>query len=271
VILAHAALVFVAWLAGTPPAAGDPSRPRPEEAVLVDLVNDERASRGLRRLEWDATLARLARDHAADMRSMGRATHESSEDGGVFGDRLARTDLRVRMAAENVARDHDVRSAHRGLMRSPGHRANILRDGLDAVGIGVVSDGKGNIYVVEDFAARVVTLTDGQAARAVREAIRGDPSGCCGSGFAEVDTLSARLAVVLERLVSSDSVELEGVEVGGPSWIYAYTTTDPARLPRELTRRLPRAAGYGMAVSFRKTTSYPFGIYWVVVALVRGS
>ncbi len=269
-ILAHGALVFVAFLAGTLPAAGGAATPGRNESFLLDLVNGERTARGLQPLAWEPTLARLARDHAADMRSMGRATHHSSRDGGTFPDRLAGTDLRVRMAAENVALDRDVRSAHRGLMASPGHRANILNGELDSMGIGLARDDEGSVYVVEDFAARIVRLTDEQAARAIRDAIRSDPSGCCGTGFEEVERLSERMAGALERLIGSDSVNLDGIALDGPSWIYSYTTMDPARLPAQVARRLPQARSYGMAVSFARSRSYPFGTYWVVVALVRG-
>jgi len=262
----------VAILLGICPVHGDgdgAGARRPPESALLELINAERSGRGLTTLAWEPTLARLARAHAADMKRSGRATHHSSADGAVFSDRLARTDLRVSAMAENVAFDRDVTSAHRGLMASPGHRANILNAGLGAVGIGIVSDGKGSIYVVEDFATLIVRMTDEEAARAIRDAVAGFRS--TGGGAVPHDAaLSARLSSAVEKLVRSDSVDLDPIVVDGPAWVFSYTSMDPAQLPSNVVRRLPDARGYGAAVSFRRTPSYPFGTYWVVVALTRG-
>src|SRR3989344_3339834 len=50
-----------------------------------------------------------------------------SPDGGFASDRLRERGIQYRILAENIARSMNARAAHRDLMDSPGHRANILR------------------------------------------------------------------------------------------------------------------------------------------------
>jgi len=52
---------------------------------------------------------------------------------------------------ENLAYARDVQLAHRLLMNSPGHRANILSPIYRWIGIGVMDGGPYGVIVVEDF------------------------------------------------------------------------------------------------------------------------
>jgi uncharacterized protein YkwD len=51
---------------------------------------------------------------------------------------------------ENIAYNVTVRRAHRALMASPGHRANILDPRMRRVGVGVV-ERHGRLWVTEIF------------------------------------------------------------------------------------------------------------------------
>jgi uncharacterized protein YkwD len=66
-----------------------------------------------------------------------------------------------RLVAENVFRawgsrsflnDSDIRDAHKSLMNSPGHRSNILVDGATRMGIGIVANSTGDIWITQLFA-----------------------------------------------------------------------------------------------------------------------
>jgi uncharacterized protein YkwD len=55
------------------------------------------------------------------------------------------------VAGENLAYAPNVQAAHDALMRSPGHRANILRAEFGRVGIGVIhSQFQGSMFT-QDF------------------------------------------------------------------------------------------------------------------------
>ncbi len=233
--------------------------PDADEARLLDLLNAERKARRLSPLSWEPTLARLARDHAADMARAGKASHHSTGDGA---------DLAVRALAENVAVDRDVVSAHRSLMASPGHRENILNPDLTAVGIGIVAAREAaSMYVAEDFAAPLPIMSGEKAAARLRDALAGARSAAGASPLEEDASLSRRLSTVVETLAAADSVKADKDALAGPGWIFSYTTHDPAEIPDKVRKTLPRARSYAIGVTFRRTPSSPFGTWWVVVAM----
>jgi uncharacterized protein YkwD/uncharacterized membrane protein required for colicin V production len=107
------------------------------EAAMLKLLNTERRQRGLKPLRMDDELRQVARSHSKDMLARGYFAHESPDGRGPF-DRLKAAGIQYRAAGENLALAPDVTTAHRGLMESPGHRANILRREFGRVGIGAM-------------------------------------------------------------------------------------------------------------------------------------
>jgi len=239
----------------------------------VRLINQERTAGRLGQVAWDPALADLARRHAADMRSMEKVTHHSGSDGADFAARLGRTDYRASHAAENVALDMDVTRAHAALMKSPGHRANILNPNLTAVGVGIVRARDGAAYIVEDFATPLSMMSDREAADKVRDAVarehraRNAPDKL--NVLEEDRGLSRDLQAAVRTMVDRDSVTPEkgwGFESG---WVFTYTAADASRLPADAAKRMPSARAFAVAVTFSKSRSYPFGTWWVVIALKR--
>jgi uncharacterized protein YkwD len=126
-------------------------RPRPElEARMLELVNQEREKEGLRPLRADPEAAEVARAHSRDMFARGYFSHVTPEGADPF-DRLRRGGVRFMLAGENLALAPTLELAHRGLMNSPGHRANILRPGFGRVGIGILDGGRRGLMVTQNF------------------------------------------------------------------------------------------------------------------------
>jgi hypothetical protein len=182
--------------------------------------------------------------------------------------RLGRTELRASTAAENVALDRNVVEAHRSLMSSPLHRANVLDPDLLSIGIGVVKDEDLDvIYVVQDFASPMARLSQEGAVGMIRRAVRRALEKAILPPI-EDRALSRRLAKDLKVMVAADSVDIR--EDGAPGWIIAYTTPDPSRLPDDARSRIQLADSYAFAVEFARAESSALGIYWVLLAL-RGT
>lgn len=126
-------------------------RPRPDlEARMLDLVNQERTSRGLSPLEADPELTEVARRHSADMFKRGYFSHYTPEGRDPF-DRMREANVRFKTAGENLALAPTLQIAHNGLMNSPGHRANILRPQFGRVGIGVLDGGRRGLMISQEF------------------------------------------------------------------------------------------------------------------------
>jgi uncharacterized protein YkwD len=110
------------------------------EQQLFELVNEERANAGLKPLAWDERLVPIARAHSQEMFKLKYFAHQSPVSGSPF-DRLKAGKITYTNAGENLAYAQSVTVAHRGLMDSEGHRANILRPEFTRIGIGVYSAG----------------------------------------------------------------------------------------------------------------------------------
>ena len=132
---------------GSPgPLAPDPDA----ERQMLDLVNAERARTGLRPLAADEGLQGVARAHSQEMFERAYFAHESPTAGSPY-DRMRAAGIPFFLAGENLAYAPTVQLAHEGLMRSPGHRANILRPEFGRVGIGVIrSQLRGSMFT-QDF------------------------------------------------------------------------------------------------------------------------
>jgi uncharacterized protein YkwD len=127
------------------------ARARPDlEAEMLELVNAERRTAGLNPVTPDAELTRVARAHSRDMFERGYFSHFSPE-GRNLGDRLQQAHIAYLSAGENLALAPTLHTAHNGLMRSPGHRANILRPQFGRLGVGILDGGTHGLMVTQAF------------------------------------------------------------------------------------------------------------------------
>lgn len=133
------------------PFAVTTARPRPDlEAQMLVLVNEERNRHGLKPLVADEAAAEVARAHSRDMFARSYFSHVTPDGLDPF-DRMRAGRLRYLAAGENLALARSLSMAHRGLMESPGHRANILRPAFGRVGIGILDGGRYGLMVTQNF------------------------------------------------------------------------------------------------------------------------
>ena len=125
--------------------------PRPDlEAAMLVLVNEERAKAGLRLLAADPDTVDVSRSHSRDMFARSYFAHETPEGKTPF-DRLRAARMTYRAAGENLALARTLDMAHQGLMKSPGHRANILHASFGRLGIGIVDGGRHGLMITQTF------------------------------------------------------------------------------------------------------------------------
>ena len=136
------------------------------EAAAWGLINADRDTYGLDPLRRDAGLDAVARGHSLDMREGGFFGHVSPTTGSVT-DRLRSAGIRTVVHAENIARNDTLFDAEVGLMRSIGHRRNILHTDVTRVGVGVAAaerNGKRQWTLTQVF-GRPSPVIDGPEAR----------------------------------------------------------------------------------------------------------
>lgn len=159
------ALLLTSTLRAASPA-GRAARPQSgtAESLLFDAANRDRAAAGLPAFQWDAQLAASARYHAQMMAQRNALSHQFPGEPPVQ-QRATQAGARFSVIAENVAEGPSVSGLHTQWMHSAPHRANLLANDMNAMGVAVVQNGN-MLFAVEDFSQAVPALDlDSQEAR----------------------------------------------------------------------------------------------------------
>ncbi len=121
------------------------------EAEVIKLVNEIRVQKGLKTLETDTALSRVARIKSQDMKDNNYFSHTSPTYGSPFN-MMKQFGISYRTAGENIARGQRTPAqVVEGWMNSEGHRANILNSSYTHIGVGYVAEGN---YWTQMFVGR---------------------------------------------------------------------------------------------------------------------
>ena len=192
------------------------------EQYLFRAANAERVQRGLRPLQWDGALSRAATLHARQMADRESISHQypGEED---LAERAQDAGAQFSVVAENVAEAPNAVTIHDAWMHSPDHRANLLDERVDRVGIGVlVRDGE--VYAVEDFDRGVAQLSFEEQETAIANLLSADPS------------LRIQVSDPAARQTCSMSTGYAGER--RPWFVMRFTTGELDALPDQLRSRL---------------------------------
>lgn len=108
---------------------------------VITLTNEYRVENGLKPLQEDLSLSKVAQLKSEDMRKNNYFDHTSPTYGSPF-DMMKQFGIHYRAAGENIAYGYRTPEAVvNGWINSPGHRANILNSSFTHIGIGYDSQG----------------------------------------------------------------------------------------------------------------------------------
>lgn len=253
------ALVFLAPLLVS---AQDNEVPAAEQRLL-ELLNQERDTAGLKPFTLDQRLAHAARKHTNLMVASEELSHQFPSENPLIL-RLHAENVRSDHDGENIALDADVEMAHLALMQSPLHRANILNPAFSAVGISVLR-GAGGLYITEDFASVLPDYSDFEADAVLQQAI---------TDFVRSHALPTpkrksrpQLAEMACDMAKADKIDARPARAfPGSSSAVAWTATDLKRLPDGLKAILsqPMASPYSLGLCFATSASQLSGVYWAI-------
>ncbi len=115
-----------------------------KDRALARKTNAARANADVRKVSLDPHLSRVAKRQARAMARKSTLYHTPSLGSLITG---------WRALAENVGYSSSVKSVHRAFMRSPSHKANLLRASYRHLGIGVQEKGA-YVWAVAVFESR---------------------------------------------------------------------------------------------------------------------
>ena len=109
------------------------------QSQVVTLVNQERAKAGLKALQVDTLLNKVATEKARDMDVNNYFSHTSPTYGSPF-DMMKTFGVKYSYAGENIASGQPTPArVMQDWMNSPGHKANILNANFTKIGVGYVN------------------------------------------------------------------------------------------------------------------------------------
>jgi uncharacterized protein YkwD len=118
---------------------------------ILDLVNQERAKVGADSLKINEQLDQAADLHTQDQANMNTMSHNGS-NGSTMGERIQNAGYQYSTAGENVAAGYlDAEAVVAAWMGSDGHRANILNDSFEELGVGYGVSDDGTTYWTQNF------------------------------------------------------------------------------------------------------------------------
>jgi uncharacterized protein YkwD len=234
---------------------------------LLQLANQDRAQHHAPPLTLDSGLSQAARIHAQAMFEQRQLSHQFTGEPSLPQRLAAATKLQLDQEGENVALDYDAPGAEQHLMQSPPHRANLLNPAYNVIGLGIVRSGD-RLYIVQDFghalpnyspaevkdqiATTVAQLRrqSGQPALTRRDLPIADAAAC---SMAQADQLGTAPVHQLAQRYT----------------VLTFTSLHPETLPNQANQVIakPNQRSFSIGECYAKTTTYPTGVYWLVLSL----
>lgn len=106
-------------------------------------TNSLRASKGVAPLGWDSRMVAIAQRWASHMAATQTLSHNTDLPNEIPSD--------WEKYGENVGTGPSVSAIQQAFVNSPHHYANLVDPDFAVVGIAVVTDSRGALWVVEDF------------------------------------------------------------------------------------------------------------------------
>ena len=227
-----------------PPPAPEPQPPQPPapapapnpEQRLLELMNRERAEVGAPALVWRDDVAAFAEDHSGRMAREGRIWHNDE-----YFSAESRRRFDAKTVGENVALNKSIDDAHRRLMNSPGHRANIVNPKFTEAGVGVVKDGNGDHFITEAFVepdgsrpapAATKTSTPPKAGGTTAAPAAPPKAPAAARASAPAGPVPTTPATTAAATAEEASVEQPSAEVGLEPQVLSRTSSGDERAPK---------------------------------------
>ena len=246
-------------------AARAQAGPSQREQQMFDLVNRERVKAGLNKLEWNDRLATAALDHSRLLAEHQDLSHQFPGE-APLQERVGATGVRFNSVAENVAEAPEVEVAHKGLMQSPGHRANILNRDYNAIGIAIVQHGS-QLFVTQDFAHILNSYTEKQ----FRDAVVSDFNQARRAK--RLPTIRVVTDSQLRRAACAQDMNTDKMiqNLPGAARLFVFSLSEPGSLPDDLRKAVSDTTLQRMNIGVCLQTGGKTGFskFWVVAAFYK--
>jgi uncharacterized protein YkwD len=208
-------------------------------------------------------LTQAARAHSKEMAARNQLSHQFSGEPGLTQRLAANSSLHMDQAGENVGVAASPEQAHDGFMHSPPHRENLLNPDFNVAGFGVVRSGN-MMYVTQDFGHSLPTYSGDKAQDAVADAVAKTRAQAGLAPLKNVQSDAAQFAAC--SMSKADALTRQSLP---GRHIVRYTANSPSQLPNGSEKAIddPAATTFSLGLCYSRTSTYPSGIYWIVLVI----
>jgi uncharacterized protein YkwD len=234
---------------------------------LLQLANQDRAQFNAPPLTLDSGLSQAARIHAQAMFDQRQLSHQFTGEPSLPQRLAAATKLQLDQEGENVALDYDAPGAEQHLMQSPPHRANLLNPAYNVIGLGIVRSGD-RLYIVQDFGHALPNYSPAEVKDQIATAVAQLRRQSGQPALARRDLLIADAAAC--SMAQADQLGTAPVhQLAQRYTVLTFTSLHPETLPNQANQAIanPNQRSFSIGECYAKTTTYPTGVYWVVLSL----
>jgi hypothetical protein len=211
----------------------------------------------------DEGLIQAARAHCKEMAAHNQLSHQLSGEPGLTHRLAANSSLHMDRAGENVGYAASAAESHDGFMHSPPHRENLLDPAFNVAGFGVIHSGD-MLYVTQDFGHSLPSYSGDKAQDDIADSIAKIRAQARLAPLRKVQMDAAQTAACA---MSKADALIRQFSAG--RYIVRYTSNSPAELPNGSEKAIhdPAATSFSVGICFGRTTTYPTGIYWIVLVI----
>lgn len=232
------------------------------ETDLLNLVNKERAEKGLSPLKYDPRLSDAARRKAADMFEKDYWAHFAPDGQTSPWGFIREAGYNYMFAGENLAKGFtDSSSAVEAWMGSQTHRDNILSDRFEDIGFAIIPgtlSGEETVLIVEMFgttsqpfvATNESATQESQLVPDVGDSVGGETKEAEIELLAQIneeplviDSSQSGEAIIIKKPVIDVSDASKAISVAGFSFLAFAFMMDLAIVER---KKIPRTVGHNL-------------------------
>lgn len=243
---------------------------KPLEDSMFAVTNAQRAKHGLRPLGLSTSARRVARRHSLDMFQRAFFGH-INPDGWDLPERLRHAGVWYASSGENIARTLDIKSAHKGLMKSKKHRSNILGPSYTHIGIGIYKAPDGYLYITQNFIEAIDTVDAESAAVLIQNRLnkrRVNRKIPYLRRDSPIDSIAVRHSEEMLKTEKPDMPQDFGnIKTNARAFHFITPTLDRVFNDAELTRTPGRRIGIGVLQG--NSDRYGNGLLWITIIVAE--
>lgn len=242
---------------------------RKSEKEVLQRINFERSSRGIKPLRYNDALFRVAESHNRKMIKMNKLSH-TFENYKSLDKRIKDVDVFFTKAGENIAFSTVYVSeyVHKGFLKSKHHKKNILDKEFTDCSISIIETKKG-FYITQEFANILYPVSSLDLENNLKRYIDTYSKKNFNIVPEFVPEKRDSLCKIAEKLLKGEKIKnipdnIE--EVGMGNIIVNIATSSISQISGYLKKSIKgkRVSKYSVAVTFGRSPKFIGGVYSVV-------